>query len=109
MVKQIIAEVQKSLVISTQSATLLRNYRFAPEITGYVNRFCKGLRLFLMRLLAQANVRLNAFSAMKQDNWDLAFDLASRDGEIARDIIEWHWHRAQNRGRGRFVIFDPTT
>ncbi|MFZ9021271.1 MAG: hypothetical protein ACO2ZX_13980 [Paracoccaceae bacterium] len=47
--------------------------------------------------VAQANPRplANAFSAMKQDNWDLAFDLASRDGEIARDIIEWHWHRAQ--------------
>ena len=37
----------------------------------------------------------NAFSAMKEDNWPLAFDLAKRDGKISQDIIEWHWHRAQ--------------
>ncbi len=48
-------------------------------------------------VVVHANPRplANAFSAMKEDNWPLAFDLAKRDGEIAHDIIEWHWHRAQ--------------
>ena len=36
-----------------------------------------------------------AFSAMEEENWELALELASQDGRIARDVIEWHIHRAQ--------------
>ena len=48
-------------------------------------------------VVVHANPRplADAFSAMKQKNWLLAFDLAKRDGKIAHDIVEWHWHRAQ--------------
>ena len=36
-----------------------------------------------------------AFSAMDSENWELALKIASQDGRIARDLIEWHMHRAQ--------------
>ena len=36
-----------------------------------------------------------AFSAMEEENWKVALKVASQDGRIARDVIEWHMHRAQ--------------
>ena len=36
-----------------------------------------------------------AFSAMADKNWELALEEASQDGHIARDLVEWHMHRAQ--------------
>ena len=36
-----------------------------------------------------------AFEAMQDENWDLALNLAGKEGKVAKDIVEWHMHRAQ--------------
>ncbi len=96
--KQIIAEVQE--VSGDLNPKRYTSRQISVSRQKLQVMLTKVLGIFLIisyAAVAQANPRplANAFSAMKQDNWDLAFDLASRDGEIARDIIEWHWHRAQ--------------
>ena len=40
-----------------------------------------------------------ALDAMRKGRWEEAFRLAAKDGQIAEDVIEWHWLRA---GRGDF-------
>jgi soluble lytic murein transglycosylase len=44
-----------------------------------------------------------ALDAMRAGNWEIAAQLAARDGEVAADIIEWHRLRA-SRGTYRDVI-----
>ena len=81
--KQIIAEVQEvsgDLNPKRYTSTQLSVSRQKLQVM-----LTKVLGIFLIISyadVAQANPRplANAFSAMKQDNWDLAFDLASRDG-----------------------------
>ena len=41
-----------------------------------------------------------AMDAVRAGNWDNAARLAARDGDVARDVIEWHRLR---EGRGSFV------
>lgn len=40
-----------------------------------------------------------AMAEMRAGDWEDAFRIASEAGEVARDVIEWHWLRA---GRGDF-------
>lgn len=41
-----------------------------------------------------------AMEAMRAGNWDAARQLAARDGQVAADVIEWHYLRA---GRGTYA------
>ncbi|MEP5728892.1 MAG: lytic transglycosylase domain-containing protein [Sulfitobacter sp.] len=59
--------------------------------------------LFLSTLVANAERPRPlgwAIEAMRGANWDAAKQLASRDGRVAADVIEWHRLRA---GRGTFA------
>ena len=64
------------------------------------------LRVFLFFLLLPATSFAlidvprpfsQAFTAMAAEKWDLALRFAAKEGPVARDVIEWHLHRA---GRG---------
>ena len=44
-----------------------------------------------------------AFEAMERQEWDVALTLAAQDGQTARDVIEWHLHRAQ-RGKASDAV-----
>jgi soluble lytic murein transglycosylase len=37
----------------------------------------------------------SAFLAVEKKDWQRALDLAQKDGAVARDIVEWHLHRAK--------------
>ena len=37
----------------------------------------------------------SAFLAVEKKDWQRALDLAQKDGSVARDIVEWHIHRAK--------------
>ena len=37
----------------------------------------------------------SAFLAIEKQDWQQALDLAQEDGAVARDIVEWHLHRAK--------------
>ena len=37
----------------------------------------------------------SAFLEIEKQNWQLALNLAQKEGKVARDIVEWHIHRAK--------------
>lgn len=68
-------------------------------MTRIVFLFVLGLVLAVTHPAAARDLA-SAFDAMERGDWQTALSDAARDGEVARDIVEWHRLRA---GRGEFA------